>query len=125
MQVVATYPTTEAAYLAASRLESAGIDVEVRDEAIVSLNWMYALAIGGVRIAVAEEEAADARAILCLPVLEPGILRCPYCGSADVAVRTLSPAAGILLATGVPLPLSQQVADCRRCGKAHVLPAHP
>jgi len=125
MRVVATYPTTEAAYLAASRLESAGIDVEVRDAAIVSLNWMYTLAIGGVKLAVVEADEADARAILSLPALAPGLLVCPYCGSPEVAARTLSPAGGVLLATGLPLPLAPQVADCRRCGKTFPLAVPP
>lgn len=121
MRVVATYPTTDAAYLAASRLESAGIDVEVRDEAIVSLNWMYALAIGGVKLAVVEADEADARAILSMPAPEPGILSCPYCGSWEIAVRPLSPAGGVLLATGVPWPAAAQVAECRSCGRTHAL----
>ena len=73
MRVVATYPTTDAAYLAASRLESAGIDVEVRDEAIVSLNWMYALAIGGVKLAVVEADEADARAMARDECLRTGL----------------------------------------------------
>ncbi|HNW42554.1 MAG TPA: DUF2007 domain-containing protein, partial [Opitutaceae bacterium] len=74
MRVLAAYPTADAAYLVASRLESAGIEVEVRDESIVSLNWMYALAVGGVKLAVREEDYDDAVAILNEPEVEPGVL---------------------------------------------------
>lgn len=125
MRVLAAYPTADAAYFVASRLESAGIEVEVRDESIVSLNWMYALAVGGVKLAVREEDYDDAVAILSEPEIEPGLLVCPYCGSAEVVVRPLSPAGGVLLATGVPTPFPAQVADCRACGRSHTIAAHP
>ena len=125
MRVLAAYPTADAAYMVASRLESAGIEVEVRDESIVSLNWMYALAVGGVKLAVREEDYDDAVAILSEPEIEPGLLVCPYCGSAEVVVRPLSLAGGVLLATGVPAPFPSQVADCRACGRSHTIAAHP
>ena len=45
--------------------------------------------------------------------------------AAEVAVRPLSPAGGVLLATGVPTPFRAQVADCRACGRSHTIAAHP
>jgi hypothetical protein len=125
MQIVAAYPTSELAYLAASRLESSGIEVEVRDEATIAVNWIYSPVIGGVKIAVDESEVADALEILRQLPTEEGILTCPHCGSREVTVRTLSPAGGIFLVLNVPLPLALQTADCRSCGKSHTLSAHP
>ncbi len=125
MKIIAAFPTVELAYLAAARLESVGIGVEIRDEAITTLTWLYSPALGGVKIAVAEADVADAEAILREPASEEGILVCPHCGSREVAVRTLSAAGGVLLVLNVPLPLAFQTADCRACGKSYGVPAHP
>ena len=125
MTIIAAFPTIELAYLAASRLECAGIEIEIRDEAIATLNWLYSPAVGGVKIAVDEADVADAEAILREPATEEGILVCPHCGSREVAVRTLSAAGGVLLVLNIPLPFGFQTADCRGCGKSHAIAAHP
>lgn len=125
MKIIAAFPTVELAYLAAARLESAGIGVEIRDEEIATINWLYSPALGGVKLEVDEADATEAEAILREPASEEGILVCPHCGSREVAVRTLSAAGGVLLVLGVPLPLAFQTADCRGCGKSHGVPAHP
>ena len=62
--VIATFSTVDEAQLLASRLRSAGILVELRDENTLTMNWTYSLAIGGVKVAVPEEDADDALAIL-------------------------------------------------------------
>ena len=125
MRVIAAYPSLELAHLAASRLESAGIAVELRDVETISLNWIYSPVIGGVKLAVEEAEEADALEILRLLPLEEGILACPHCGSREVSVRPLSAAGGVFLVLNVPLPLSLQTAHCRACGRSHGVCAHP
>ena len=62
--VIATFSTVDEAQLLASRLRSAGIAVELRDENTLTMNWTYALAIGGVKVAVPEEDMDDAIAIM-------------------------------------------------------------
>ncbi len=59
--VIATFATVDEAQLLASRLRSAGIAAEVRDENTLAT---YALAIGGAKVAVPEADAEDARTIL-------------------------------------------------------------
>ncbi len=125
MRVIAAYPSLELAHLAASRLESAGLAVELRDVETISLNWIYSPVIGGVKLAVDETEVADAMEILRLTPSEEGILSCPHCGSREVSVRPLSAAGGVFLVLNVPLPLALQTADCRACGRSHAVRAHP
>ena len=125
MKVVAAFPTAEEAHVAASRLESAGIETEVRDDATVSLNWFYSPVIGGVRIAVGDSDVPDALAILHMPALEEGILRCPHCGSHDVHTRVFSPAGAFCALFSLPIPLPLQTVDCRACGRSHDIKSHP
>jgi hypothetical protein len=125
MKVIAAFSTLDQAYLAVSRLESAGIRAELRDEATITLNWLFSPAIGGVKIAVPEADVESAQQILRMPPVEEGMLVCPFCGSTEVAVRTLNPAGAVLLATGLPVPLPLQTADCRKCGKSFDVKSHP
>lgn len=125
MVVIASFPTVDQAHLLAARLRSAGIACELRDENTLTLNWTYSLAIGGVKVAVSETDEEDALAIVAEAPTAAGLLVCPRCGSGDVAVRTLSPAGGILLVSSVPLPMALQKADCRACGHAFEVDAHP
>ena len=125
MVVIAAFPTVDQAQLLAARLRSAGIVCELRDENTLTMNWTYSLAIGGVKVAVAEADEEDALAILEEAPTAAGLMVCPRCGSADVAIRTLSPAGGILLVSGVPLPMALQKADCLACGHAFGVDAHP
>jgi|GEM_PF-910451 ribosomal protein S14 len=125
MKVVAAFINSEQASLAAARLESAGIEVEIRDANTVSMNWLWAPAIGGIKVAVPDENVADARLILDAPAESEGILKCPHCGSSDGAVRTLSPVAAILLAFNIPVPFELQKANCRQCGRSYGITAHP
>lgn len=125
MVVIAAFPTADQANLLAARLRSAGIRAELRDENTVSMNWTYSLAVGGVKVAVPDHEVEDAQAIIDAGPSEEGLLVCPECGSGDVAVRTLSPAGGVVFMTAVPLPLAMQKADCRACGRAFEIKAHP
>ncbi len=125
MQVVASYLNLERAHLALSRLQSAGIEAELRDEATVTLYWLLSPAIGGVKVTVPEADVEAARQILRMPALEAGFVVCPHCGTGDVTVRTLSPTGAVLLATGLPLPLAPQRADCNACGRSFEVKAHP
>jgi hypothetical protein len=125
MKVVAAYLNSEQAFLAAARLESAGIAVDVRDSNTVAMNWLWAPAIGGVKVAVADEDFGDAVRLLNAPSEHTGILKCPHCGSSDGDVRTLSPVAAILLAVHIPVPFELQKVHCRSCRSSYAISAHP
>ena len=119
MKTVAAYSTPTEAYVALTRLTSARIDAVIRDEFTVTFNWFLSNAIGGVKIEVAEDDVAEARAILALPPQEEGLLRCPYCGSSDTHVRVLSELGALCMVLKLPIPMTRAVVDCRACKKSH------
>ncbi|WP_097458626.1 putative signal transducing protein [Mangrovitalea sediminis] len=61
---VAQYAQLYEAHLARARLESEGLEVMIADEHTVTLQSLYADALGGVRVQVLDEDADRARAIL-------------------------------------------------------------
>jgi hypothetical protein len=64
LEVVARYSTLVEAEVACSALRGAGFHAEVLEATIVSMNWMYQTALGGLRVAVPESELPDATAYL-------------------------------------------------------------
>ena len=126
MMTVASYPTVEEAALAASRLESAGIETFLKDDLTVSSYWFYSPAVGGVKVAVNDDDVPSAREILQAPTVETGLLVCPHCGSSRVRTRVLSPVPAVsIVLLGWPIPWRQQTVDCLDCRRSHVVPAHP
>lgn len=67
MTTVATFFTVDLAQMAKTHLEGSGIPAFIPDEQTVSVQPLYASAIGGVRLMVAEEDAGRAREILAQP----------------------------------------------------------
>ncbi|MEI2415299.1 DUF2007 domain-containing protein [Orrella sp. JC864] len=63
-RTIARYDHVLQAHLAAGRLQSEGIDAVVADEHYVSVNWLMANALGGVKIRVPAEQADAALAVL-------------------------------------------------------------
>jgi len=124
MAVVASFSSLSQAELARTALEAAGIDAWLENENTVAVQWLYATALGGVRVIVHEEDAGEASEILQeihrypqrLPVAPPDAvaepiepaaeeIRCPNCASPDVAIfpriRVLAVLMVVLLGTGV------------------------
>ncbi|MBC7092559.1 DUF2007 domain-containing protein [Candidatus Bipolaricaulota bacterium] len=64
MVIVASFGRPVDAHLARMELEAEGIQAFILDEHAISANPFYAPALGGVKVAVREEDAARARAIL-------------------------------------------------------------
>ncbi len=93
--VAARFMTTGEAEAAASALDAAGIECEVADENLISVNWEMAQAIGGVKILVRDEDVERATEIISMPAVEQTIepvippmeveqpAVCPQCGSPD------------------------------------------
>jgi putative signal transducing protein len=61
---VAHYTDPIEAHLARGRLQSEGIDAHLGDEHLAMANWEWRLAVGGVKLRVAERDAERARAVL-------------------------------------------------------------
>jgi len=115
-KVIATFSKPEEAHLVASFLEANGIPVQVRDDLVVGAYWFYSNAVGGVKVAVSESDAASARDLLHSAERNTSALTCPHCGSGRVRRRDLSPLAGLAMVIGLVLPVSSKRADCADCG---------
>ncbi len=117
------------AHIISKKLESEGIWSFVADEHIVTANWFYSTAIGGVRVKVRESDAEVALKILHaqnepqeLPPVGEG---CPKCGSADIHYEPfhLRPMFIFWLVevifggdVGLLLPLVKRKWKCNACG---------
>jgi hypothetical protein len=119
MKTLAAYSTVTEAHVALCRLQSAGVEGVIRDEFMVTCDWLASNAVGGVKIEVIEEDFEAAREILLLPPPETGILVCPHCGASDTTVRTLSVFGAACIVLKLPFPMTRAIVDCRRCGKTH------
>jgi DNA-directed RNA polymerase subunit RPC12/RpoP len=119
--IIARFSSLPEAEGARSALESAGIEAFLADENTVGVNWLYSNALGGMRLYVNGENAADASRILGLesdstedapsteetaPLdeeTEPEALGCGECGSTNVTAIPRGAIALIVavIATGV------------------------
>jgi hypothetical protein len=116
------------AHLAKSVIEAAGIDVELMDEHVVSMNWMYSNLVGGVTALVAADRLDDAHALLTTSAVlvdapdsaADGVDdRCASCGSNEF--ESFGPQSSLLILTwliiGVPLGWPMRRRICRQCGE--------
>lgn len=123
--VVATYLDATQAHVAKGLLESEGIDAVLRDEHLVTANWMLSNALGGVRLMVPQSREAEAQRLLqqvnrgefALDEEDPADI-CPKCGARgahpDSPSRRLAFAA--LMFLNIPLPFAGTGRRCRACG---------
>lgn len=68
--VVARYTTMGEAESARSALDAAGVEVDVADANVISINWLYSNAVGGVKLVVRDDDLERAFAILSTPSRE-------------------------------------------------------
>ncbi len=61
---VATFDDMPSAHIALGRLHAEGIEAVLADEHLVQADWLYSLAVGGIKLRVPAAEAARARAAL-------------------------------------------------------------
>jgi len=125
---VASYTQALEARVALTRLEDAGIPAFLTDENLVTMNWTWSNAVGGVKLQVSDEHATRAVELLDaeVPAEEPDTDAptddtadaCPDCGSPDIEQhwrhRRLVYASWMVL--GVPIPLLRRGRRCRGCG---------
>ncbi len=112
MKVVASYPHALTAHMARQHLKSAGIQAFVLDEHSTS-NLLHGRFItGGVKVAVAQEDAQRAAKILGTGVAVR-VRRCPRCGSEDVHLTSHAFLAMIVFAFTLGLLKPQRL--CYAC----------
>ncbi len=112
------------ALLAKGSLESAGIECALADDNLVRMDWFISNAIGGMRLLVKAEDAAEAEQILSQPIPEhldvSGVgdveqPKCPKCGSLDIGFRESQPAAYLSMLLNVPIPFRKRAWRCHSC----------
>lgn len=62
--IVAVYDIAPNAYIALGRVRAEGVDAWLADEHFVCLDWLYSIALGGIKLCVARKDALQARGIL-------------------------------------------------------------
>jgi len=115
-----------AALLAKSVLDSAGIECFLADENTIRMDWLWSNLLGGIKLWVTEENAANASELLGRESAEGFNTedeeeheqpRCPQCGSANVLFEELHRhAAYATVLLGVPIPLKHLGWKCHSCG---------
>jgi DNA-directed RNA polymerase subunit M/transcription elongation factor TFIIS len=133
---IATFSHSEEAHLNRAKLESEGIDAFVADEYMVNANWLYSIAIGGVKLKVKESDAEAALSILkgiSEPIPEEVSAstksigeHCPKCNSTYVQYKmfSLRPVFILWLLSnlvfgnygGFTLPFLKRKWKCHSCG---------
>lgn len=114
------------ALLAQGNLNSSGIEGVLLDDNLVRMDWLWSNAVGGIKLQVKAEDAAEATEILNEPIPETiefggaGDYRqpeCPQCKSLDVTFQEIyKPVAYGSLWVGIPLPVHREAWKCRACG---------
>src|SRR5579872_5225157 len=61
---IATYDNSTDAHIALGRLSAEGIEAVLFDDHIVQMDWLYAIALGGVKLRVTRGDEAAARKVL-------------------------------------------------------------
>ena len=123
---VAAFRDPSAAHVAASRLQAEGMPTNLLDLHLVSLDWLRADSLGGVKLQVPEALAGRARRALDADEGGRGDASearhddpCPSCGSPDVVPHPLARRSkAALMIVGLPFVLGRRKLACRACGHA-------
>ncbi len=124
---VGRYRDLSEAIVARSVIEGAGMFCFLQNENIVRLDWQISNFIGGIRLQVAESDAAAAEEILSAPVPasiemegEPIYIqpRCPRCDSLDISFEGAGRGAALaaLYLFSIPAPMGEKRWMCHHCG---------
>lgn len=124
--IVGRYRDLAMATVAKSMLDSAGIESFFVDDNVIRMDWFYSNAVGGIKLLVRDEDAAEARELLEGQAPEKfeveGIgeyeqPKCPNCGSLDVSYEELDRKiahTGLLIS--IPIPAVKRGWNCHACG---------
>lgn len=125
--IIGTFPEATAAHLARVRLDAEGIDSWLVDENTASVYPFYTQAIGGVKLAVREDDACAAVGVIQgLDASEQerhqqNLHQCPMCGSKKVGENAMRFGWLLLLTLltfGLYLTLFYKRRKCGDCGSA-------
>ncbi|MBC7450019.1 MAG: DUF2007 domain-containing protein [Cytophagales bacterium] len=132
---IRTFENAMDAYLLKSKLESEGIECFLFDENTVSINPLYNIATGGIKLRVLEDAAERAETILSELDQRPytdadeNAAACPECGSTEVynGIRMMKRERNIVwivaafFSYGIALVtlffLQKKGYSCKSCGK--------
>lgn len=107
------------AHIAAGRIQSEGIPVHLHGINHVQANWLIANALGGVRLQVPAQFAAQAREILATEVRseDSELESCPACGSPETTARSTAWKLSFLAVhfLSIPLPWGKYRRQCASC----------
>lgn len=124
--IVGRYRDLSIASVAKSILDSAGIEAFLADDSVIRMDWLYSNALGGIKLFVRDEDAADARELLegqapekfeVEGVGEYEQPKCPNCGSLNVSFEELDRKiahTGLLIS--LPIPSVKHGWNCHECG---------
>ena len=107
------------AYLLKTRLEVDGIGCYIFDDNLIGLNWLYANAVGGVKLYISSEDLEKA-----LEIMDQGLVeddRCFNCDSSNLKFKRISGwlLLGSYFILGVPVPF-KGTWKCKDCGEEWV-----
>jgi hypothetical protein len=120
VETLARFERPEEGHLLRMRLEAAGFEAFVQDEATVQLLVLYSNVIGGVRVQVPAEELQEAQDFLLTDTgiddLEPS-RKCPRCGWTGIERESFSRRIAYLtlMFLGFPIPVFRHRLRCNRC----------
>ena len=126
---IAQYSQGVYAHIARGKLESAGIECIILDENLISINWLYSNAIGGVKLQVKSSDAERAKAILEeqeetkpeeIKKKDKNIICCPKCNSDEIYFEKFAKKLVFIswLLLGIPIPFikRKRKRKCYNCG---------
>ena len=61
---IATYDKVTDAHIALGRLAAEGIEAQLFDDHLVQMDWLYSIAVGGIKLRVSRGDAKAARDVL-------------------------------------------------------------
>ena len=120
MVTVRTCSTLPEAQVIQSHLAGSGIKAFLPDEFTVQTDWLWANAIGGIRVQVLDEDAKRAIEVLDEPGTEhpeEAVKYCPHCGRVLKESYGLSLYFKIAIAFLFSMPIrSEPIWRCPKCG---------
>lgn len=124
--LIGRYQYTSQALIYKGKLESEGINVFIRDNAVIDANPLYSNAMGGVKLYVKNEDLPNAQEVLS-QISKVSLddnnqpIKCPNCGAEQIAmftsIRDLKSLISFMFSTlllGIPFRTKHKY-KCEKC----------
>ena len=124
--LIGRYQYTSEALIYKGKLESEGINVFIRDNAVIDANPLYSNAMGGVKLYVKNEDLPNAQEVLS-QISKVSLddnnqpIKCPNCGAEQIAmftsIRDLKSLISFMFSTlllGIPFRTKHKY-KCEKC----------